>query len=49
MSPGGITYMNKVYKSRIQEKVVNFMESKVLERDAAFLRKSKLKKVVDEA
>ena len=49
MSPGGITYMNKVYKTRIQEKVVNFMESKVLERDAAFLRKSKLKKVVDDA
>lgn len=49
MSPGGITYMNKVYKTRIQEKVVNFMESKVLERDAAFLRKSKLKQVVDEA
>ena len=49
MSPGGITYMNKVYKTRIQEKVVNFMESKVLEREAAFLRKSTLKKVVDEA
>ena len=49
MSPGGITYMNKVYKTRIQEKVVNFMESKVLEREAAFLRKSNLKRVVDEA
>ena len=49
MSPGGITYMNKVYKTRIQEKVVNFMESKVLEREAAFRRKSDLKRVVDEA
>lgn len=49
MSPGGITYMNKVYKTRIQEKVVNFMESKVLERDAAFLRKSRFKEVVDKA
>lgn len=49
MSPGGITYMNKVYKTRIQEKVVNFMESKVLEKEAAFLRKSSLKKLVDEA
>lgn len=49
MSPGGITYMNKVYKTKIQEKVVNFMESKVLERDAAFRRKSSLKKLVDEA
>lgn len=49
MSPGGITYMNKVYKTRVQEKVVNFMESKVLEREAAFRRKSDLKKVVDDA
>ncbi|MCL7754115.1 glutathione synthase [Polaribacter sp. Z022] len=49
MSPGGITYMNKVYKTRIQEKVVNFMESKVLEKDAAFRRKSSFKKLVDEA
>ena len=49
MSPGGITYMNKVYKTRIQEKVINFIESKVLERDAAFRRKSTLKKLVDEA
>ena len=49
MFPGGITYMNKVYKTRIQEKVVNFIESKVLERDAAFRRKSTLKKLVDEA
>ena len=49
MSPGGITYMNKVYKTKLQEKVVNFMESKVLEREAAFRRKSSLKKLVDEA
>ena len=25
MSPGGITYMNKVYKTRVQEKVVDFV------------------------
>ena len=49
MSPGGITYMNKVYKTRIQEKVVDFIESKVLERNAAFTRKSDLRKIVDEA
>lgn len=49
MSPGGITYMNKVYKTRIQEKVLNFLESKVQERDAAFRRKSTLKKMVDDA
>ena len=49
MSPGGITYMNKVYKTKIQEKVVDFMESKVLERNAAFQRKTDLKRMVEEA
>lgn len=49
MSPGGITYMNSVYKTKIQEKVVNFMESKVLERNASFLKKADLRKTVDEA
>jgi len=49
MSPGGITYMNKVYKTRVQEKVVDFMESKYLERNAAFMRKTDLKKKVEEA
>lgn len=49
MSPGGITYMNKVYKTRAQEKVVDFMESKVLEMNAAFNRKSDLRRIVDKA
>ncbi len=49
MSPGGITYMNKVYKIKLQEKVVDFLESKVLERNAAFNRKTDLRKIVDQA
>lgn len=49
MSPGGITYMNKVYKTKIQEKVVDFMQSKVLERNAAFKRKTDLKRMVEDA
>jgi len=49
MSPGGITYINKVYKTKLQEKVVDFMESKVLERNAAFKRKTDLKRMVNEA
>ena len=49
MSPGGITYINKVYKVRLQEKVIDFLESKVLERNAAFRRKTDLKRVVEEA
>ncbi len=49
MSPGGITYMNKVYKVKIQKKIIDFMESKVLERNAAFQRKTDLKRMVDQA
>lgn len=49
MSPGGITYMNKVYKTRVQEKVVDFVEDKVLERVNAFERRQKLRKHVNEA
>jgi glutathione synthase len=49
MSPGGITYMNKVYKTRIQEKVIDFVEDKVQERVAAFERRQKLRKHVKDA
>ncbi len=49
MSPGGITYINKVSKVKLQEKVVDFLESKVLEKNAAFRRMTDLKKQVDEA
>ncbi|WP_299713345.1 glutathione synthase [uncultured Tenacibaculum sp.] len=49
MSPGGITYINKVSKVRIQEKVIDFLESKVLEKNAAFRRMTDLKRRVEEA
>ncbi|MGB0788047.1 MAG: glutathione synthase [Marinirhabdus sp.] len=49
MSPGGITYMNKVYKTRIQEKVIDFVEDKIVERVAAFERRTKLRKHVSNA
>ena len=49
MSPGGITYINKVYKTRLQEKVIDFVEDKVLERVKAFERRTKLRKHVDDA
>lgn len=49
MSPGGVTYMNKVYKVKIQEKIIDFLESKILEQSAAFRRVSDLKRQVDEA
>ncbi len=49
MSPGGITYMNKVYKTRLQEKVVDFLESKVIAKMQAFDRRSQLRKTVQDA
>ncbi len=49
MSPGGITYINKVNKVKLQEKVIDFLESKVLEQSAAFRRKTDLKRRVEEA
>ncbi|CAM1346922.1 glutathione synthase [Tenacibaculum crassostreae] len=49
MSPGGITYINKVSKVKLQEKVIDFLESKVLEKNAAFKRMTDLKRKVDDA
>ncbi|MFC5195196.1 MULTISPECIES: glutathione synthase [Bizionia] len=51
MSPGGITYINKVYKNkyRVEEKVIDFLESKVLDNVEAFNRRSRLRKTVEDA
>ncbi len=49
MSPGGITYMNKVYRTRVQEKVIDYLEDKVEELNAGFNRRARLRKAVDEA
>ncbi|MEZ4840047.1 MAG: glutathione synthase [Flavobacteriaceae bacterium] len=49
MSPGGITYMNKVYKTRLEEKVIDFVETKVLDKLQAFDRRSRLRKTVEDA
>jgi glutathione synthase len=49
MSPGGITYMNKAYKTKIQAKVIDFVESRVLDKLQAFDRRSRLRKEVDDA
>lgn len=49
MSPGGVTYINKVYKTRLQEKVIDFIESKVLDKLEAFDRRSRLRKKVENA
>ena len=49
MSPGGITYMNKVYKTKIQARVIDFVESRVLDQLQAFDRRSRLRKEVDDA
>ena len=51
MSPGGITYINKVYKPKVkvEEKVIDFIESKVQDKLQAFDRRVKLRKTVEEA
>ena len=51
MSPGGITYMNKVYKNKVkvEERVIDFLESKVLDKLQAFDRRSRLRKTVADA
>jgi glutathione synthase len=49
MSPGGVTYMNRVYKTKIQSKVIDFVESRVVEQLKAFDRRSRLRKEVEDA
>ena len=51
MSPGGVTYINKVYKPkvRVEEKVIDFLESKVLDKMQAFDRRTRLRKAVQDA
>ena len=49
MSPGGVTYINKAYRVKIHEKVIDFLEDKVHEMNASFDRRARLRKRVDEA
>jgi len=51
MSPGGITYINKVYKQKIkvEERVIDFLESKVVDKLQAFDRRTRLRKTVQDA
>ncbi|WP_142786460.1 glutathione synthase [Changchengzhania lutea] len=51
MSPGGITYINKVYKLKvkIEEKVIDFLEMKVIDKLQAFDRRTRLRKTVQDA
>ena len=49
MSPGGIPYINKKYKIKLQEKVIDFIEDKVVQRVNRFDRKALLRKKVDDA
>ncbi len=49
MSPGGISFMNKVYKTKIQAKVIDFIESRVLDNVKALDRRSRLRNEVENA
>jgi glutathione synthase len=49
MSPGGINYINKVNRTKLQERVVDFLEDKVSERNKAYDRRTRLKNAVANA
>ncbi len=51
VSAGGITYINKVYKNivKVEDRVIDFVESKVMDKVQAFNRRSGLRKTVEEA
>ncbi|MEX0312709.1 MAG: glutathione synthetase, partial [Allomuricauda sp.] len=44
-----ITYINKVYKTKAQCKVIDFIESKVMDKLKAFDRRSRLRSEVENA
>jgi len=48
---GCITYINRVHKNKykFEEKVIDFLESKVLNNLEAFNRRSRLRKIFEEA
>jgi glutathione synthase len=46
MSPGGITYINKVSKVKLQEKVIDFFEEVVEDRIKELERRNKLKSTI---
>ncbi|GAA0871006.1 glutathione synthase [Gangjinia marincola] len=49
MSPGGINYINKVNKTKIQEKIIDFLEDKVVNQQKAFKRRAQLKNSLSDA
>ncbi|NER16523.1 glutathione synthase [Spongiivirga citrea] len=49
MSPGGITYINKVQKTRLQEKVMDYIEEEVSIRQKAFDRRARLRSSMTDA
>ena len=49
MSPGGVTYMNKVYRVKLQEKVIDFLEDEVYKMNASFDRRARHRRTVNDA
>ncbi|MCB0762376.1 MAG: glutathione synthase [Flavobacteriales bacterium] len=49
LSPGGITYINKLNKVRLQEKIVDYLEDMVKYRENASVRRSEFRKAVENA
>jgi glutathione synthase len=49
LSPGGITRINKLNRTRIQKDVIDFVESVVLARELVSERKNAFRKVIEDA
>lgn len=49
LSPGGISYINKLHKTRLQTKVVDYLEDVVKFRQAATTRRMEFRKAVENA
>ncbi len=49
LSPGGINYANKLYKQKLEEKIVDYLEDMVLFRERASSRKAEFRKAVQDA
>jgi glutathione synthase len=49
MSPGGISHINKIQKMRLQEKIIDYIENVVNDREKAFHRRAVLRSSMSDA
>lgn len=49
ISPGGISKINQFNRTKLQKKVIDFVEKVISQKETAILRKRKLRQIIDEA